>query len=146
MPATEVASQAMIGITSLLEIETVAGVGNYQEIGEVTSLALPNAQVDEIDVTHMGSPDGAREFISGLTDYGEIAVGMNFVPGAATSDDFIDDWREGGNENRSVKITLPNAKVFTFPAFVKGYERSVPVGDKLESTLTLRVAGAVVRS
>lgn len=145
MPATEVASAAMIGSTTKIEVETVAGTAIFTELGEVKNAEKPNAAYDEAEVTHMGSPDGAKEFISGLVDYGEAPITMNWVPGGAT-DEFIESWREGGNERRTVKITTPNNKVYSFLAFVKGYSGSIPVGDVMEAELTLRVAGAVTRS
>lgn len=145
MPATEVASAALIGSTTKIEVETTAGTGIFTELGEVRGAEKPNAQYDEIEITHMGSPDGAKEYLSGLVDYGEITLSMNWVPGAAT-DLFLETWREGGNERRSCKITTPNNKVYTFPAFIKGYTGSIPVGEVMEADLVLRVAGAVVRS
>lgn len=145
MPATEVASEGMIGSTTKVEIETVAGTGSYTELGEVKNANKPDAQYEQLEVTHFGSPDGAREFISGLVDYGEIAMTMNWVPGG-TADDFIEDWREGGNERRSVRITTPNNKVYTFLGFVLSYSASIPVGEVMEAELSLKVAGAVVRS
>lgn len=145
MPATEVATQAMIGHGTKIEIETVAGTGSYTELAEIRAANKPNAQVDQNEATTMGSPDGVKEFIAGLTDFGEIAMTMNWVPGA-TTDDFLEDWREGGNERRSVRITTPNNKVYTFLAFILGYSASIPVGEIMEAELTLKVAGAVTRS
>lgn len=145
MPATEVATQAMIGHGTKIEIETVAGTGSYTELAEIRSANKPNAQVDQNEGTTMSSPAGVKEFISGLTDFGEITMAMNWVPGAPT-DEFIEDWREGGNERRLVRITTPNNKVYTFLAFILGYSASIPVGEIMEAELTLKVAGSVTRS
>ena len=145
MPATEVASAGMIGVTTKIEIETTAGTAIYTEIGEVKSASKPNAQVDQVEVTHMGSPDQVKEYIAGLTDFGEVSLTMNWVPGAAT-DLFIETWREGGNERRSVRITTPNNKTYTFLGFILGYTGSIPVGDLMEAELNLKVAGAVTRA
>lgn len=145
MPATEAATQAMIGHGTKVEIETAAGGGVYFELGELKGAQKPNPQVAQVNATHMGSPDAAEEFVRGLTNYGEIPLPMNFVPGNAT-DDFVEAWREGGNENRSVKITTPNGKVYTFPGFILGYSGSMPVGELMEAELNLKVAGAVTRT
>lgn len=144
-PSTKVASAAMIGYGAKLEIETTAGTGSYTEMLEVKSLAKPDAQVDQVDITTMSSPDTTKEFIAGLTDRGEISITMNWVPGGAT-DLFVETWREGGNERRSVRITTPNSKIYTFNAFILGYTGSIPVGEAMEAELTLKVAGAVTRS
>ena len=146
MPATEVASAGLIGYGTKIEIETVAGTLVYTELGEVKNANKPNATTAQVEVTHMGSPSRTQEFIAGLTDGGEIAMGMNWVPGAAT-DAFIEAWRAGGNERRSVRITspAPGNKTYTFPGFILSYSASMQFGDVMEAELSLKVAGAVVR-
>jgi len=144
MPATQVASAALIGFDTKIEVETVAGTLVYTEMGEVRSANKPNAQVDQVEVTHMGSPNRTKEFISGLTDGQDITIGMNWVPGNAT-DLFLEAWRSGGNERRSVRITTPNNKTYTFPAFMLGYSGTIPLAEAMEAELSLKVAGAVVR-
>ena len=144
-PSTKVASAAMIGWGTKLEVETVAGTLTYTELAEIKNANKPSAAVDQVEITTMGSPDQTKEFIAGLTDRGEISMTMNWVPGAPT-DDFIEDWREGGNERRYVKITTPNNKIYTLQGFILDYTGSIPVGEAMEAELTLKVAGSVVRS
>lgn len=145
MAATEAPTEAMIGHGTKVEIETAAGSGVWFELGELKGAEKPTAEADEVEATHMGSPGRAKEFISGLTDFGETPLPMNWVPGNPT-DEFIESWREGGNENRSIRLTTPNNKVYTWPGFVKTYSGSIPVGELMEGELTVRNAGAVVRS
>lgn len=140
------ASVAVLAYGSTLEVETAAGSAVYTTIAEIKSVSKPNASVDEVEVTHMTSPSRAKEFKAGLTDYGEIAFDINWVPSSAT-DVFIETWRAGG-ENRSVRVTY-GSTVYkdTFSAFVKGYEAGASSpGEAMTGTLTLRVAGAVTRS
>jgi hypothetical protein len=139
------ASTAKIASGTTLQVENAAGTGIYTTIAEIRSVNKPSASVDEVEVTHMTSPGLAKEFIAGLTDYGEVEFDINWIPSNAT-DLFLEAWRSDGI-NRSVKITYPGPAVDTFQAFLKGYEAGASSpGDALQGKLTLRVAGAVTRS
>lgn len=134
-----------IAYGSTLEVEDEAGSGVFVKIAKITSIAKPNAAVDEVETTHMESPGRAKEFEAGLTDYGEVAYDIRWEASSAT-DLFIEAWRASG-ETRSVRATYglggPND---TFPAFVKGYEAGAgSPGDVFNGTLTLRCAGLPVR-
>lgn len=133
-----------IGLGTTVEVETDAGSGSYTALGLVTNLTPPNQSVDDIDVTTMDSANRTREFIQGLIDPGDMSVDLLYDPGGDT-DDFILTWREQA-ENRSVRITYPGGAKDTFSAYPKSYAPSIPVGDKMSATLTLKVAGAITRS
>jgi hypothetical protein len=140
------ASAAKIGYDTRFSVETAVGSGIYVEMGEVTNLTAPNFQVDQIEVTHMQSPNRTKEFIAGLGDPGSMTIDLNHIPSSAT-DDFIIAWRAAG-ETRSCRITWPGGAVTdTFGGFVQGYEPT-PGGPnvKMSSKLTVRVAGAVTRA
>jgi hypothetical protein len=139
------ASEAIIGYGATFEVETSAGSGVFTELAEITSISPPNLAVDEVEVTHMSSPDRTKEFIAGLTDPGDMSVELNYIPASAT-DDFILAWRTDGS-TRSCRITYPDETTTdTFPAFVKGFAPTLATADKAAATLTLKVAGAVVRA
>ncbi len=140
-------TDATIGYDYGIEVETAAGSGVFFELAEVTNITPPSDSVDDVDATHMKSPGRVREFISGLSDPGDMSLDMNYVPGEAT-DAFIVAWRLSG-ETREVRIVHPDASAVThdqFPAYVKGYTPTMSIGEKLSATLSLKVAGAVVRT
>ena len=139
------ASDAIIGYGTTFSVETVAGNGIYVELAEITNLTPPNMSVDDIEVTHMQSPDRTKEFIAGLADPGEMSLEMNFIPGSS-SDDLILAWRAAG-DTRSCRIDYAdNSAVDTFPAYVKSYSSTMGVAEALKASLSLKVAGAVVRA
>ncbi len=133
------ATEAAIGYGTTIEVETAAGSDTFTELGEITSVTPPEDTVDQIDVTHMGSPGRRREYISGLIDGGEGSFDLNWVPGAATHD-FIVAWQAAG-DTRDLRITYPNNARETFPAFPTGFSRTAPVDDKMTGTLTVKQAG-----
>lgn len=139
------ASLAKIAYDGKLEVESAPGSGTFVEILEIKSLNKPDLSVDDVDVTHMSSPGRAKEYISGMSDFGDISFDLNWVPGGAT-DVFIEAWRASGL-NRSTRVTYPGNIRDTFSAYVKGYSggASSP-GDALTAQLTLKVAGLPVRT
>ena len=137
------ATQAIIGYGTKFSVEATLGLGDFVDFGEVTNVTPPNQKVDQIDVTHMQSPDRTREFIQGLTDPGDITIALNHIPGSVT-DDFIIAWRASG-EARAVKITYPNLVTDTFPAFILGYTPQMAVAGAITASLNMKVAGAITR-
>lgn len=133
-----------LGYDSEFAVESAAGSATYTALAKVRNITPPNASIDDVDVTHMKSPDRAREFIAGLTDYGDCEVELLFEAGS-TTDDFIEAWRAGG-ETRSCKITFPNAATWTFSAYPKGYAPELPMDDVQTAVLTMKVASSITRA
>jgi hypothetical protein len=124
------------------------GAGSAVDLGEVTSIGLPNPQQSDVEATHFASPGRAREYIPGLTDNGEISIGINFDAGSTTDDTVNDAMAE--TAPIEVTVTVPTSsgvsEKFTFPGIVKGYEKTIPIDDRQTAMVTIRVAGAVVQA
>lgn len=142
------ASQAMIAYGSKWSLETVDSPNqsppDWHEMGEVFNITPPNAQVDDVDVTHNQSPNRTREFIAGLNDPGEASFEINWVPGSAT-DTIINALKDAGTVV-SHKIDFPNGLYWEFTGYVKGFEPTMQTEDKMTATVTVKVSGAVTRS
>lgn len=141
------ASEAMIGYGSVFEIVNENSPNQYTALAEVFNITPPSSVLDQIDVTHMQSPDRRREFISGLIDSGECSFEMNFIPGS-TSDDRL--WEllslpTGASRRRSCRISYPNGHTHTFDAELTNYEPAIPTDDKMTATVTFKVSGAISR-
>lgn len=134
-------SNAIIGFGTKVEVLLSS---TWTELGEVHNVTPPNESVDQVDVTHMQSPNRTREFIQGLIDPGDMTVEMNHIPSSAT-DAYLIAWRSAGDK-RSVRITYPNLVTDTFPAFILGYSPTMGVADKMSAQLKLKVAGAITRA
>jgi len=135
-------TEASIGLGTIFKLHNGGTPGALVAIAEVFDLTPPNEQADTIDVTHFGS--AAREFIFGLTDFGECSFEMNFVPGSDSEDAILD--AKASKASRQCEVTFPNAAVWTFNGLVIGYEPAVPVDDKMTATVTVKVTGSVVRT
>lgn len=136
------ADDPAIGYGAAFHLATDAGV--LTALVGVFALSPPNDQADDVDVTHYKSPGRTRQYIQGLTDAGEADVQMNYAPGSAT-DVLIREAKASGKV-REYKIELLDAAgdiwEITGSCYVKGYERDIPVDDRMTATMTVRFAGA----
>lgn len=141
-------SQAAIGYGSLFAIETENSPLEFANLAEVFNITPPSMTVDQIDVSHMQSPDRRREFIGGLIDPGECSFQMNYIPGS-TSDGRLNDLLDlpiGASRRRQCLITYPNGVTHQFAGELTGYEIDNPTEDKMTATVTFKVSGPVTRS
>jgi hypothetical protein len=138
----------MLGYGSSFEIATSGNSPtDYISLGEIFNITPPAATVDQIDVTHMQSPDRRREFISGLIDGGECSFEMNYIPGSVGDTELheILELAVGVSRRRQCRIRYPNGVTHTFNAELQNYEPSVPTDDKMTATVTFKVTGAITR-
>lgn len=139
MASPQLPTQARIGYGISVAILSDASPPTYVDLEEVTNVTPPNQQVDQVEATHMQSPDRTREFISGLQSPGEASVEMNFIAGS-TTDQRLTALKSAGTA-KSTRITWPNGVTWVFLSIVTGYEIASPVDDRMTATATLTVSG-----
>jgi hypothetical protein len=116
-------------------------------IGEVTAVSLPNSQTAEVEATHFLSPNRRREFIAGLIDDGEGTFEMNLDPGS-TTDALIRSAQTAG-DSRTYEIVVPTSSgtwKVTGTCIVRGYERRIPIDDRMTAVLTVRFTGSATEA
>ena len=128
----------------------VSGVGTlfrrwsgstWVNIAEVSSISGPSMTRETIDVTSLDSTGGYREFIAGFRDAGNVQLAMNFT--RTTFDTMKDDFESDTAQN--YEIVLPDAENTTleFEGLVIECPLEVPTGDKITSSVNIKVTGAV---
>ena len=107
-------SNAMLGYGSVFQVQTESSPDNYVDMAEVNSITPPSFSLDQVDVTHMASPNRNREFISGLNDPGECSFDMNFIPGNASDDRIFEllSLPTGSSRARNCRVSFPNGDVW----------------------------------
>lgn len=133
-----------IGYGASLKVgATTAAITATVTLAGITSCPPPPFSRDSVDVTHMGSPNGVREFIPGLADFGEISLELNWIPSSATDDVFRE--LQGEMDARLFEISFTQVTptvTCSFRAFLTGYEAGVPMEDKMTASVTLKVTGS----
>lgn len=138
-------TEAQIGLGSQFWLDSAADV--LTQLGEIISVTPPNPQTAEVEATHMASPNRRREYIAGLIEDGEGSFQMNYVPGSAT--DVLIRAAQADGITRDYKIVIPDGAgtwEITGDCIVKGYERDLPIDDRMTATLTVRFTGATAEA
>jgi predicted secreted protein len=136
-------SEAMIGYSSTVEVSTDGG-SNWTTIAEVSDLTPPPISIDSVDVTHLTSPNRAREFIAGLQDRGETTFTINWVVGSAS--DVLLRSIAVGFTTFMIRETFPNGAYWTMSGILTGYAPSAPLDDKMSAEVTIKVTSVVTHN
>lgn len=112
------------------------------EIAEVINVTPPGGTADRVDATHMKSPGRRREYISGLIDSGEASFEINWVVGSAT-DKLLRGLLTSGAVVQH-QIEFANGVTVTYDAALTGYEKSLPIDDRMTATITVAPSGEEV--
>ncbi|QTC88188.1 MULTISPECIES: phage tail tube protein [Brevundimonas] len=139
------ASEATIGLGTKFSYQTDDGPpAVYTEIGEAVSIQPPQPVRETVDVTHLASPNGTREFRGTLRDPGEAEVTFNFTDAAyaIASTLFMADgvtifrveYPDGGTEDfegivtgkPSEAIEVDSVRRFSLPIKVTGLPTYTP--------------------
>lgn len=132
-----------IGYGSIYRIwDASLGTPAFVDIAEVISITPPGGTTDRVDATHMQSPGRRREYISGLIDSGEANFEINWVPGGPT-DELLRELQTSG-ETVQHQIEFPNGVTCTYDAAITGFEKSLPIDDRMTATITVAPSGAEV--
>lgn len=140
-------SDALMGYGSKFQLESTVTPDLFTDLAEVFSITPPAMTVDQIDVSHMQSPNRTREFIDGMIDPGECSIEMNYVPGSASDLTLLAilATAPGSSRTRTCRIVYPNGASDTFDANLQSYEPDLSTDDKATATVSWRVTGAVTR-
>ncbi|GGH24433.1 hypothetical protein SAMN05444007_103397 [Cribrihabitans marinus] len=125
-----------IGHGSTAEI-SVDGGTTFISVDRMEGIEFPNPTFDDVDVTHFSSPNRTREFIAGLGDNGEVTISFQHLPGS-TLDVAL---RAALGSNAVLRLVENGGVAEDFDVVVKGYQRNIPMDDKMTAALTLRVGG-----
>lgn len=114
----------------------------FTNVHELIAFEPPDVQADDIEVSHLESPGGYKEYIRGMLDAGEVSFSINWDPtGRATHAQIRTDYAAG--TSRNYRFVLPGAiETVTFPGYVKGLKRNVAPNGAITADITLKVSGA----
>ncbi len=135
----------MAGVKAMGTSLTLKKAGDETDdliLAHVASIGEQTTEREEVDVTTLDSPDGAKEYIAGAKDAGSIDVEINnCYDGQAAKLDAVFD----GDEVRDWVITYPKGATLTFKAFIASLSYGEATTDGLLTTnITLRLSGKPV--
>jgi predicted secreted protein len=111
----------------------------FTNVANVKTFTGFDGSASEIDVTNLDST--AKEFRLGLTDPGQFAFEIDYD--SANAGHVALRAKQVSGILTNFKLTLPNAAVITFAAFVKKFSLAGGVDAVAKTSVDLRISGAV---
>jgi predicted secreted protein len=136
---------ATAGFGTLLKIGDGGTPETFTTIAEVQNISGPGLKMETVDVTSHSSTGAWRQKVATLLDAGDVTFDVLFSPTAPTHSQTSGLLRDMKNRTaRNFTLTFPNvgATVWTFPAYVTGFEPGEPVDGALTASVTLTISGA----
>ena len=117
----------------------------FTSVAEVMGDISINQSMDEVEVTHHGSPERSREYIPTLINR-DASFSVNFLPNDAGQQALVDGIFTVGAV-RNWKVTYPVTPAVTdqFSAFLTSFNITAPLADKMTAEIGMRVTGTVTR-
>ena len=107
--------------TSLEKIKKGSEPNNWL-VGSLTSIGEIGVEISEVEVTTLDSPDGAKEFIPGDIDPGELAFAGYMKYKADQQTAVKMNALIKANTLEAWKVTFPNGATWEFDGFVKSFK------------------------
>ncbi len=124
-----------------------SGFGTALTIGsavtEVLDINGPNITRPPIDVTHMASDNGYREFIAGLPDGGEVGFTLNFLKTVATT---LLGYFDASTQQSCTIIFPSSLGTITFTGILTGYNVKSTIDAQVTADVTVKISGKPVLS
>lgn len=129
------------GMGTSLTLKKKGNEGADLVLKRITSIGAIEIETEEIEITALDSPDGAKEYMSGGSDAGSLEIEIQVKKENADQMQKLRALRDSG-ETRAWEIGYPTGAKLALNAFISkfGYGEITPE-DMLKYTITLRVSG-----
>lgn len=135
------ATKAQIGYGTLLQKGDGASPENFSTIAEVHDVDGFGFSLEQLEATHMESPNGYKEFVAGLKEGDEITVKGNLT---VDNQSVLKTWADAAVRS-NWKIDFPGSALstYTFAATPTGLHFGIAVDGILDYELGMKIAGAI---
>lgn len=141
------ATTGKIGLGATLEMGDGGGSEVFAAVANVVSITGPGEKMDTVDVTHLGSTGGYREFLPHLKDGGEVTFECHFDPTHATQNDSTGLRSKYSNRTKTnFRLNWYGAGIpfrDSFAAYVTALGKATPVDNVVKMDVTLKISGPV---
>lgn len=142
------ASTAKIGLGAALLMGDGGSPEAFAIVANVVNVDGPSEAMETVDVTHLQSTGGYREYLPHLKDGGEVSLTVHYDPTHSTHDGSTGlkakfDGRTLTNFKIDMSDQFASNNVLTFAAYVTGLGKSIEVDNVIQMAVTLKVTGAV---
>lgn len=124
------------------KLDATASPNTYETIGQVVSIAGPDGNVPEVDVTHLLST--GKEFVGGLPDFGSVTLTVIWDQATTSTlhNELYTDFTSQATDTYRLFFSDSPQSTLTFTAYPNQYSWTLGVDERVEATVGLKVSGA----
>ncbi len=126
------------GYACVLQVTTTTG---DLAIGQVRSISGPGVDFADVDTTCMDSTSNYRTFVPGLGDPGEVTLSVVYDPGLRSQAVLAYYLKNRTEKGWKLYHGTSAANEDAFTAYVKSYNRDIPMDDVITADITLKLTG-----
>lgn len=144
MPIIAGGSEALLAQGTYLMMGDGASPEVFTEIAEVTGMGPgPNETSEDVDVTHLRSPQNRREFKAGFVDGGEFPFRIQYNRTAHATHATLAT-KLGAADPTNWRLVFNDGTSEDFAATIRSFGlEPIEVGGKIERTVVLKISGPV---
>jgi hypothetical protein len=119
----------------------------FTELANVSNISGPGLGVDTEDVTTHDQTTAFEEVVTTILRTGEITLDLVYDPDEGTHDattGLLKDMEDKTLRNFQLQFPSTGYVMFTFAAYVTGFEPGAPVGGALTASLSVKISGVPV--
>lgn len=131
------ASNAISSLGAQLKIGNGASAELFTAIPELRSITGPTMTAETIDVSHLGSTSGYRDFISGFKEAGEISGEVNWTQAGYAS--LLALFESGAQKN--FQLVFSDGTDYKFSGRITALPITAQTGDAVRFNLTIKITG-----
>jgi len=134
-------------LTTKLMVGDGEVVEAFTELAYVSNISGPGLAVDTEDVTTHDQATAFEEVVATILRTGEITLDIVYDPDEGTHDattGLLKDLEDKTLRNFQLQFPSTGYVMFTFAAYVTGFEPGAPVGGALTASLSVKISGVPV--
>jgi hypothetical protein len=121
---------------------TTSGSTTFVAISQCVAITPPAMEMGEVEVTHLG--DTWRQFLPTILDGGEVTVGIEWDPAAASHVELLNNFTTGATRLWRIGFTDTGSALCEFSGFVKAFPaEEITVDNVGVRNIVIRTTSAV---
>ncbi|WP_299948135.1 phage tail tube protein [uncultured Microbulbifer sp.] len=125
-------------------LSDAATADTFVEVPKVLTLPEFGYEADEVEVTHLNSPGGVKEYKSGLKDGVGSTIELSWVPGDTQQEALKSAATSGRVINFQIQWPDPGQTRVQVPLLLKSFKVVTAIGQKVTVSIDVKGAGAAV--
>jgi hypothetical protein len=110
----------------------------WTDFAKITEITPPNVEADDIDISHMDSPDQFKEFTAGWADGGEVECTIQFAKAANAAVYGL------FRQDKGYKVTFVDGSTWELNGYMKAFGNEVEREGIVTANVTIKVSGKPV--